>query len=170
MSRSMPPRPTVPNVRQFGQPPELACTTCGRVISKTAAHYVFERGRPILCSRCIDGHAHNAERANRREAAYWLRLWPKPDREIRYTADGEPLAPVVRYVPPESRLRGALIYVWCPLCFHEHQHGAGGTGDLPTLGDRSPHCLDRTLGDGYVIDDPDRLVPARLEVVPAVTR
>ena len=61
MSRSMPPRPTIPSVRRFGQPPELACTTCGRVISKTAAHYVFKRGQRILCSRCIDGHAYSAE-------------------------------------------------------------------------------------------------------------
>ena len=161
MSRSMPPRPTIPSVRRFGQPPELACTTCGRVISKTAAHYVFKRGQRILCSRCIDGHAYSAERANRREAAYWLRLWPKPDREIRHTADGEPLAPVVRYYPPESALNGAVVDVWCPLCFHQHQHGAGVgiKGVRPTLGDRASHCLDSTLGSGYVVDDPDGHVP-----------
>ncbi|MHA7126313.1 hypothetical protein ACRTEC_08015 [Janibacter indicus] len=150
-------------MRRFGQPPELTCTSCTKVIAKAAAHYVFERGRRILCTSCVGKHAWTpgVKRVNRREAAYWLRLWPKPDREIRYTPDGAPLAPVVRYYPPESALNGAVVDVWCPLCFHQHQHGAGVgiEGGRPTLGDRASHCLDSTLGGGYVVDDPAGLVP-----------
>lgn len=86
-----------------------------------------------------------------------------------------PEAVIIRFIPPSSR-GGAACIVKCPLCWattrsgrpvvprerSTHMHGLGRAGSdyRALLGDRRAHCHDRNAG-GYVITDPDGLVPQR---------
>lgn len=94
-------------------------------------------------------------------------------------------AVVVKYHPPTRQRPSATVEVACPFgCLEltptgrakknagprRHVHGIGAAGTVPDLGDRVAHCR-TNLGRGYVLVDPDSLVPARLavEIEPALS-
>lgn len=88
-------------------------------------------------------------------------------------------AVVTAYLPPTKIQPSGRVEVACPYCRQldgyrrptdvpgRHLHGVGHAGGRPDLGDRVSHCVSH-LGRGYVIVDPDHLVPEVL-VIEAAT-